>query len=280
MKLSVIVVNYNACVLLKQALNSVMRSCEGINHEIFVVDNASTDGSVAMLHQDYPQTNLVLNDKNIGFSRAANQALELTRGEYVLLINPDIITKKHTLYKTLDFMDSHPDAGGVSVRMIDQMGNFIKESKRGLTPHWVTFFKLTGLSKMLSKSRLYDRQHEFWIDEFETAEVDILNPAFMLIRQSVLQRTGLLDERFFMYGQNIDLSYRIRLEGFKNYYFPKIYIIHFKQQLKDKFSWAYFKYFYGAMLIFAAKYMFKLPRLQLKLKGMGPIFPPLYEVER
>jgi GT2 family glycosyltransferase len=175
-------------------------------------------------------------------------------------------------------MEKHPIAGGLSVRMIDPMGNFLKESKRGLMPHWVTFFKLSGLSKLLSKSRLYDRTHEYWIDEFETAEIDILSAAFMMVRKSVLDKIGLLDERFFMYGEDIDLSFRIRMTGFKNYYFPKTYIIHFKAQSVNKFSWQYLKNFYGAMFIFAGKYMFKQPRLQLK--GMGAIFPPpSYEVE-
>jgi GT2 family glycosyltransferase len=278
MKLSVIIVNYNVCALLRQALTSITKACAGISHEIFVVDNASADHSVAMLESEFPQIHLIANTHNVGFSKANNQALALAKGEYVVLINPDTITKKDTLQKTLEFMDKHPIAGGLSVRMIDPMGNFLKESKRGLLPHWVTFFKMTGLSKMLSKSRLYDRTHEYWIDEFETAEVDILSASFMMIRRSVLEKTGLLDERFFMYGEDIDLSFRIRMTGFKNYYFPKTYIIHFKAQSVNKFSWQYLKNFYGAMFIFAGKYLFKQPHLQLK--GMGTIFPPSYEVER
>lgn len=279
MKLSVILVNRNTCALLQQALYTITKACDNIEYELFIVDNASADQSVNMVQRDFPQANLIVNDKNVGISVANNQALIMAQGEYVLLINPDTITKKDTLLKTIDFMERHPLAGGLSVRMIDPMGNFLKESKRGLMPHWIAFFKLTGLSKMLSKSRLYDRTHEFWIDEFETAEIDILNSANMLLRRSVLLGTGFMDERFFMYGQNIDLSYRIRLAGFKNYYFPKTYIINFKQTV-DKFSWEYLKHFYGAMLIFAGKYMFKLPCLQLKLKGMGPMLQPSYEVEQ
>ena len=278
MKLSVIIVNYNVCALLRQSLNSIIKACAGIKHEIFVVDNASADRSVEMLQLEFPNVHLIANNKNIGFAKANNQALALATGEFVVLINPDTITKKDTLHKTLDFMEKHPIAGGLSVRMIDPMGNFLKESKRGLMPHWVSFFKLTGLSKMLSKSRLYDRTHEYWIDEFETAEIDILSASFMMVRKSVLDKVGLLDERFFMYGEDIDLSFRIRMTGFKNYYFPKTYIIHFKAQSLNKFSWQYIKNFYGAMFIFAGKYMFKQPRLQLK--GMGAIFPPpSYEVE-
>lgn len=278
MKLSVVIVNYNVCVLLRQALNTLTRACAGIEHEIFVVDNASSDNSVRMVENEFPQVQLIVNQKNMGFSKANNQALALAQGEYVLLINPDTITKKDTIHKTIEFMDKHPQAGGASVRMINPMGDFLPESKRGLTPPWILFFKLTGLSKMLSKSRLYDRNHKYWIEEFETAEVDILGATFMFLRRSVLKRTGALDERFFMYGEDIDLSYRIRQAGFKNYYFPKTYIIHFKKQSVRKYSWPYIKHFYGAMFIFAGKYLLKVPRLQLK--GMGAMLSPSYEVER
>ncbi len=278
MKLSIVIVSYNVCNLLRQALHTVVRACTGIAYEIFVIDNASEDHSAAMVEREFPEVKLIANQKNLGFSKANNQAMQLARGEYILLINPDTITKKHTLYKALEFMDKHPVAGGLNVRMVDPMGNYLKESKRGLMPHWVTFFKLTGLSKMLSKSRLYDRTHPYWTEEFETTEVDILSAAFMLLRRTTLERTGLLDERFFMYGEDIDLSLRIKQAGFKNFYFPKTYIIHFKAQSVNKFSWNYFKNFYGAMFIFAGKYLIKVPRLQLK--GMGAILPPLYEVER
>lgn len=278
MKLSVIIVNYNVCVLLRQALTTIGRACSQIDHEIFVVDNASTDNSVKMVKNDFPEVNLIENQKNVGFSKANNQALKLVRGEYILLLHPDTITKGETLEKTLEFMQSHRIAGGLSVRMINPMGEFLPESKRGLNFPWIAFLKVTGLSKMFSKSRFYDRNSTRGTDEFETTEIDILSAPFMLLRKSVLERIGLLDERFFMYGENIDLSYRIRMAGFKNYYFPKTYIIHFKEQSIHKFSWKYIKHFYGAMFIFAGKYLFRMPRLQLK--GMGPIFQPSYEVER
>ena len=278
MKLSVIIVNYNVCVLLRQALTTIGRACSQMDHEIFVVDNASTDNSVKMVKSDFPEVNLIENHKNVGFSKANNQALKLAKGEFILLVHPDTITKSETLEKAVEFMQNHRIAGGLSVRMINPMGQFLPESKRGLNFPWVAFFKMTGLSKMFSKSRFYDRNATRETDEFETTEIDVLSAPFMLLRKSVLERIGLLDERFFMYGENIDLSYRIRIAGFKNYYFPKTYIIHFKKQSIHTFSWKYIKHFYGAMFIFAGKYLFKMPRLQLK--GMGPIFQPSYEVER
>ncbi|GAB3927353.1 glycosyltransferase [Mucilaginibacter myungsuensis] len=279
MKLSVLIVNQNDCARLKQALFAINRSCEDIDHEFFVIDNASDDNSVSMVEQHFPQVKLIVNDKDLGVSKAANQALNIARGEYTLILDPDTITKKHTIAKAIEFMDQHPTAGGTTVRLTDPMGNFLKESQRGLMPGWVTFFKLTGLSKMLSRSRLYDRHHEFWIDEFENTEIDIINPSFMLLRRKVLLETGFMDERFTTYGHNVDLSYRIRLAGFKNYYFAKIYAISFKDR-SYKFSWDFIKNYYGAMLIFAGKYIFKLPRLQFKLKEAGPILKPSYEVER
>jgi GT2 family glycosyltransferase len=192
MRLSVIIVNQNACVRLKQALKTILLSCEGITNEIFVVDNASIDGSVGMVQQEFPEVQIILNEKPTSITKATNQALVLANGQYTLLINPDTITKKDTLSKTLAFMDKRPEAGGLTVRMVDPMGNFLSQSKRGLSTQWVAFFKLTGLSKMLSKSRLYDRMHEYWFEDFETSEIDILSSAFMLLRSSVLQRTGFL----------------------------------------------------------------------------------------
>lgn len=277
MKLSIIIVNYNFCTLLRQSLHSIMRACNGIEHEIFVIDNASADKSVEMLQSEFPQVQLIANEQNLGFSKANNQALKIAKGEFVLLINPDTISKKDTLQKTISFMESHPIAGGLSVRMISPQGAFLPESKHGLTKPWSTFFKLTGLYRFFPKSRLYNRYHKDWIEEFETAEVDVLNGTFMMLRNSVLNKVGLLDERFFMYGDDVDLSYRIRAAGFKNYYFPKTYIIHFKGQSVRKFSWRFVKNYYGAMFIFAAKYLFKAPKVSLK--GVAQLLP-LYEVER
>jgi len=279
MKLSVIIVNYNVCVLLRQAVNSVKAACVNIDHEIFVVDNASADRSVEMIEREHPDVIVIANIKNKGVAKASNQALAKARGEYVLLLDPDTITKKDTLCKAIEFMDHHEDAGGVGVRMISPRGDFQPESKRGLPQHWTTFFKLTGLYRMLSKSRLYNRNHTYRTDEFETTEVDILSGTFMLLRRSVLKITGYLDERFFIYGADIDLSCRIRQAGYKNYYFPKTYIIHFKEQSIRKYSWAYIRHYYGAMFIFAGKYMFKAPKLSIKLKGLGQPYPSLYEIE-
>jgi GT2 family glycosyltransferase len=261
MKLSVIVINYNLCSMLRHTLSALIDAGKNIDYEIFIVDNGSADGSVEMVRNEFPDFHIIAHSKNEGYAKACNEAIELAKGEYVLLVNPDIISSKKTLERALEFMDFHTDAGGLGVRMITPQGRFLPESNRGLTPSWISFFKLTGLAKYFAKSRLYDRNRKDWVEEFQTSEIDFINGAFMLLRRSVLSETGLLDERFFMYGHDIDLSYRIRLAGFKNYYFPKTYIINFKQE-QVKFNWQYIKNYYGAMFMFAVKYLFKMPELK------------------
>jgi len=277
MKLSVIIVNYNTCNMLRLALNSVVRAAQDIANEVFVVDNGSTDRSLAMIQEEFPEVSVIANTKNEGIARAYNQALKLVSGEYVLMVSADTITGKKTIEKTLEFMDMHTDSGGLGVRMITPEGRFLKESKHGFTKPWGIFFKLTGLAKYFSKSRLTDVLRKDWVEEFQTSETDVLNGAFMLYRKEALNLAGLLDERFHIYGYDIDLSYRVRLTGFKNYYFPKTYIINFNTRGKAKFSYAYIREFYGAMIIFATKYLFKVP--EIKVEGLPQLYPPSYEVE-
>jgi GT2 family glycosyltransferase len=277
MKLSVIIVNHNHCDLLKLALNSLIKATKSFDYELIIVDNASTDNSVEMLASEYPDLRLLTNAVNEGVAKGSNQGIEVSRGEYVLLVNADTICGKETLDKVIDFMDVHVDASGLGVRMLGPQGSFLPESNRGLTKPWMAFFKLIGFGKNLPKTRLSNRNHKVWVEEFQTSEIDILADGFMLIRRSALNEVGLLDERFIQYGHNIDLSYRMRLHGFKNYYFPKTYIINFKSQNHPKFSWQYIKSFYGAMLIFAAKYLFRLP--EIKIEGMQ-MYPAQYEVEQ
>jgi len=277
MKLSVLIVNRNACALLRQSLNSITNACKHIDYELFVVDNASTDKSLEMLEKEFPEARVISNNTDLGIAKANNQALILAGGEYVLLVNADTISGKDSIEKMCAFMDQHTDAGGLSVRMLTPQGRFLPESIHGLTKPWISFFKLIGFARNFSKTRLYDRNRKDWVEEFQIAEIDILNADFMLLRRSALPETGLFDERFFMYGHNIDLSYRIRLAGFKNYYFPKTYIINYDSHNVAKFSLTYIKYFYDAMFIFAAKYLFKLP--EIKVKGIPQLFPSSYEVK-
>jgi len=277
MKLSLVLVNHNSCSLLKDALNALTTACKAIDYEIVIVDNGSTDRSVEMIDHDFPQSHLIINETNIGTARAANQAINECTGEYILLVNPDIICGKESVIKMCDFMDAHPDAGGLGVRMLSTKGRFLPESIHGLTESWAWFLKLIGFAKHLSKTRLYDRNRKDWVEEFQITEVDILSGDFMMLRKSTLNETGAFDERFFAFGHNIDLCYRMRLTGYKNYYFPKTFVIHQECRQWNKFSWSYFRHFYGSMLIFALKYLLRVP--EIKVQRIPRLVPPSYEVK-
>lgn len=253
-KISVIIVNYNVEYFLEQCLNSVKTALENVSGEVFVVDNNSIDQSVEMVKTKFPEYHLIANKDNRGFSKANNQAIELSQGEYVLLLNPDTVVEEDTFQKVVDFMDAHSDAGGLGVRMLDGKGKFLPESKRGLPTPSVAFYKIFGLSSLFPKSKKFGHYHLGYLSEFETNEIEILSGAFMLMRKETLDKVGLLDEAFFMYGEDIDLSYRIIKGGYKNYYFPETRIIHYKGESTKKSSVNYVFVFYRAMVIFAEKH--------------------------
>ena len=263
MQTSVIIVNHNSCKLLQQAVNSLYIAAEGIEHELYVVDNASTDKSLEMLADNFPEVKVIVNETNLGKAMAYNQALTQAKGEYILMVNADTICNKASFWKAIAFMDSHHDAGGLAVRMLSPQGRFLPESIHGITSTWASFFKLMGFAKHLPKTRLYNRNRKDWVEEFQISEIDILNSDCMFVRRSALNETGLFDERFVMTGYNIDISYRMRLAGYKNYYFPKAHLINFETQPFQKLSWNYVKYVYGAMALFAIKYLFKMPEIKL-----------------
>ena len=226
----------------------------GIDGEIFVVDNHSVDNSVAMVKSKFPQVKLMENHDNVGFAKANNQAIRVSSGEYVLLLNPDTLVEEDTFEKCLRFMDETPDCGGLGVKMVDGQGRFLPESKRGIPYPKASFYKLFGLSKLFPKSQKFGAYHATYIGEDETHEVEVLSGAFMMLRKSVLDQVGLLDEGYFMYGEDIDLSYRILKGGYKNYYFPQTRIIHYKGESTKKGSLNYVYVFYKAMQIFAKKH--------------------------
>ncbi len=253
-KLSVVIVNYNVKHFIEQCLFSVLKASENIACEVFVVDNNSVDGSVTLIKEKFSQVNLIVNKANTGFSVANNQALKIAKGEYVLLLNPDTVVQEDTFSKILAFMDVHPDAGGLGVKMLDGQGNFAPESKRGLPTPEVAFYKMFGFSRVFPKSKRFGKYHLSFLPENQLSEIDVMSGAFMLIRKSVLDQIGLLDETFFMYGEDIDLSYRIKKAGFKNYYFPDTQIIHYKGESTKRSSLNYVVIFYKAMAIFSKKH--------------------------
>ena len=271
MKLSVILINHNSRNGLRLALTSVQKAARNIPHEVIVLEYASTDNSVDMLTAEFPQVKLFVNSTKENLSRGYNNILPETRCKYILQLNPDTIISTDSFAKMNEFMDQHPLAGGVSVRMVDFKGDYLHHSKHTLTGAWAAFIKFVGLSSYFPKTYTVSKRKADWVDEFETKVIDVLHESCMMLRRSVLEKTGLFDERFAMYGYNIDLSYRIRLQGFKNYYYSKTYIIQLPRKAVSKFSWNYFRHFYGAMFIFAAKYLFKLP--VLNIKNIGELYP-------
>ena len=254
MKISIIIVNYNVKYFLEQCLQSVHKAIEHMDAEVFVVDNNSVDRSVEMVAEKFPWVNLIANKENTGFSVANNQAMRIAKGEYFLLLNPDTIVEQDTFEKSVAFMDANPIAGGLGVKMVDGKGKFLPESKRSLPTPAVAFYKIFGLSKIFPKSKRFGAYHLGHLPENETNEADILAGAYMLMRKEALDKVGLLDETFFMYGEDIDLSYRLILGGYKNYYFPETRIIHYKGESTKKGSLNYVFMFYKAMIIFAQKH--------------------------
>lgn len=253
-KIAVIIVNYNVAFFLEQCLNSVAKAMLLEAAEVWVVDNNSVDGSVDLVREKFPWVKLIANKDNKGFSKANNQAMEISTCKYQLLLNPDTVIEEDTLQKVVHYMDEHPEVGGLGVRMVDGKGNFLPESKRGLPTPAVAFYKIFGISRLFPKSKRFGQYHLGYLSEFETNEIEILSGAFMLMRKVALDKVGLLDEDFFMYGEDIDLSYRIVKGGYKNVYFPETRIIHYKGESTKKSSVNYVFVFYRAMVIFARKH--------------------------
>lgn len=253
-KLSIVIVNYNVKHFLEQVLLSVEKAIVNLDSEVWVVDNNSVDGSMEMVASKFPWVKSIVNLENVGFSRANNQAIRESNSEYVLLLNPDTVLQEDTLEKCVDYLDNHLNVGGLGVKMIDGKGHFLPESKRGLPTPKVAFFKMTGLANLFPKSKYFGRYHMKYLNENETHEVEVLSGAFMLMRNAVLEKVGLLDEAFFMYGEDIDLSYRIILGGYKNVYFADTTIIHYKGESTKRKSANYVKVFYNAMVLFAQKH--------------------------
>lgn len=251
--LSVVIVNYRVKYFLAQTINSVLEALSGIDHEIFVVDNDSQDDSIEYQKKLFPNVKYIENKENVGFAKANNQAINLADSKYTLILNPDTVVCKETIMGAVDWMEQHDDCGGIGTKMIDGNGVFLPESKRSFPTPWVSFCKIFGLSKLFPYSRIFARYHNRYLSDEETHKIEIMAGAYMLIRTDLLQKIGGFDESFFMYGEDIDLSYRITKEGYSNYYLP-LPIIHYKGESTKKDSFKYVKVFYDAMWIFFKKH--------------------------
>ena len=260
MQISIIIVNYNVKYYIEQCLRSVFSSISaaGLEAEVFVVDNASTDQSVDYLHQrfpqaDFPNLHIIANARNVGFSRANNQAVHLASGKYILFLNPDTLITAETLGKCFQFAEQQANFGTLGVKMLSSDGTFAKESRRGLPTPWVSFCKMSGLTLLFPKSKIFARYYLSFLDKEKPANIEIISGAFMFVSNKALQQCGSFDEDFFMYGEDIDLSYRIIEGGFQNFYLP-LPILHYKGESTQKSSYRYVHVFYEAMLIFFRKH--------------------------
>ena len=253
MELTVVIVNYRVKYLLEQTLRSVEQAMQGIAGEVIVVDNLSGDDSIAFSRALHPQVTFIENQENVGFARANNQAIMQARGEFTLILNPDTIITPRCLHEGIDWMRTHPKCGAIGARMMDGNGVFLPESKRSFPTPWVSFCKIFGLSKLFPQSPLFARYHLRYLSDLEPQCIDILSGAYMLCRTNVLQQLGGFDEDFFMYGEDIDLSYRIVKAGYENWMLPTP-MVHYKGESTHKDSMRYVRVFYDAMLIFYRKH--------------------------
>lgn len=253
MKLSVIIVNYNVRYYVEQCLRSLDRALDGVDAEVFVVDNHSRDGSVEYLSRRFPKVNLIASHHNLGFARANNVAIRQSEGEYVLLLNPDTFVGESTIRRALEFMDSHEHAGSAGVRMLTCTGESAMESRRGIPTPMTAFYKMCGLCACFPRHPRFGRYYMGGIPWDSPVRIDVVSGAFCLLRREALEKVGLLDETFFMYGEDIDLSYRILKGGYENWYLP-FSILHYKGESTQKSSFRYIHVFYEAMLIFFRKH--------------------------
>ena len=253
MKLSVIIVSYKVKFYLEQCLLAVKKATAGIESELYVVDNHSNDGSVEFIAERFPDINLISSNHNNGFSHANNIAIRQCSGEYVLLLNPDTIVGERSIKEVLKFMDAHPKAGGVGVKMLNADGSCAKESRRGVPTVATSFYKMTGLCACYPHSQRFAHYYMGHLPWDKSAQIEIISGAFCMLRHSAIDKIGLLDEDFFMYGEDVDLSYRLLKGGYENWYVP-VEILHYKGESAHKSSFRYVHVFYNAMLIFFRKH--------------------------
>lgn len=253
MKLSVIIVSYKVRFYIEQCLHSLFRAVDGIETEVYIVDNHSDDGSVEYLTQKFPNVNIISSNRNLGFSRANNVAIKQCTGEYVLLLNPDTIVGEHTIHDVLAFMDEHECASGAGVMMLKDNGEKAMESRRGVPTPMTAFYRMSGLCARYPNSRRFARYYMSYLSWDEPAQIEIISGAFCMLRREALDKVGLLDEDYFMYGEDIDLSFRLLKAGYENWYIPTK-ILHYKGESTHRSSFRYVHVFYDAMLIFMRKH--------------------------
>lgn len=227
---------------------------EKVSGEVIVVDNQSTDNSVSFIQNNYPDVQVIANQNNVGFGRANNQGIALAKGEYVLLLNPDTLVPENCFENCIDYLEKHPEKGALGVKMVDGSGRFLPESKRGLPTPQTAFFKMLGLHHLFPKSPLIARYYHGNISTTTTHDVDVLTGAFFMARKNIGDKCGWFDEAYFMYGEDIDLSYTFTRSGNPIVFFPQSSIVHFKGESSKDVDQKYIDSFFGAMQIFYTKH--------------------------
>ncbi len=253
-KLSIVIVNFNAGKLLQKCLDSIYAETRQIPFEIWVVDNDSTDASVSMIRRNFPQVNLIENKKNFGFAKANNQAINKCKGHYILLLNPDTLILKKALEKMVKFMDEHAQIGIGGCKVLNEDGMLQLACRRKFPTPSVAFFRMVGLSRLFPNSKVMAKYNLTYLNSNEPHEVDAVSGAFLMIRRKVIEEIGLLDEQFFMYGEELDWCFRAKKAGWKVMYYPHAEIIHYKGEC-SKFNHrkATFE-FYRSMYLFHKKH--------------------------
>ncbi len=266
MDLSIIIVNYNVKEFLQNLIHSIHKAAQNLQYEIIVVDNASSDGSVEFISEKFPNVQLISNDKNFGFGKANNQGLKIARGKYILLINPDSIVSEDTFSKMISFFESHPSVGLAGCKILNPDGTFEPGCRRSFPGPWTSFCKLTGLSSLFPHSKLFARYNLTYKDENKSYEVDAISGSFMMMKKEVYAKVGGFDEDFFMYGEDLDLCYRIQKAGYEIYYVHETQIIHYKGESTKRSSIDETKFFYQAMHLFVKKHLSSSILVQLILR--------------
>lgn len=280
MDLSIVIVNYNVRYFLEQCLHAVTRALTGIEGEVIVLDNLSADGSVPYLQSRFPAVHFVSNALNKGFAAASNQGLAAARGRYILFLNPDTIIAEDSLVSALRFFREHPDCGGLGVAMVDGSGRFLPESKRTLPSPLHSFFQLAGISRLFPRSSFFSGYYATYVSDQGWGRVEVLSGAFLMAEKKLLEQLGGFDESFFLYGEDIDLSYRIMKAGYNNYYDGRSPIIHFKGESSHRKTFKHIRDFFGAMRIFVRKHyhpvltLFMIPAIGVAqwLSRLGILF--------
>lgn len=252
--LSIIIVNYNVKEFLEQCLISVQKALKGISAEVLVIDNSSSDGSAEMLRQKFPDVQLTVNPKNVGFAKASNQGLQIAGGQFIALLNPDTLVQEDTFSKMLEFFSDRPKTGVLGCKILNPDGSLQLACRRSFPKPWIAFTKLSGLSYLFPKSKLFGKYNLTYLDPDDSHEVDAISGSFMMIRCEVLEDVGDLDESFFMYGEDLDWCFRAREKGWKVVYFPGTQIVHFKGESSKRAQFDSLKQFYIAMELFVKKH--------------------------